>query len=158
MRRLSAFQRVKGELDALVRSRDFKSREGSCKGSLEGSIPLLSRCIIKAMRVSEYVEKGLKNMVEEKPEGYMELGKCTSGCHSVVYFIKGTTEKVEDVKFKATKRCKKLLAVADFVAQKIKERGKVELKEEEVLNYFSDEKEQDKLKDRLNIVKTALGL
>jgi len=63
-------------------------------------------------------------MVEEKPEGYMELGKCTSGCHSVVYFIKGTTEKVEDVKFKATKRCKKLLAVADFVAQKNQRKGK----------------------------------
>jgi len=48
--------------------------------------------------------------------------------------------------------------LADFVAQIIKERGKVELKEEEILSYFSDEKEQDKLKDRLNIVKTALGL
>ncbi|MFN4318856.1 MAG: nicotinate phosphoribosyltransferase [Aquificaceae bacterium] len=110
------------------------------------------------MKVSEYIERGLKHMVEERPEGYAELGKCTSGCHSVVYFIKGTAEKVEDIKFKATKRCKKLLAVADFAAQKIKERGKVELKEEEVLNYFSEEKEQDKLKDRLNIVKGALGL
>lgn len=76
---------------------------------------------------------------------------------STIFPLKGLG-KVEDVKFKATKRCKKLLAVADFVAQKIKERGKVELKEEEILSYFSDEKEQDKLKDRLNIVKTALGL
>lgn len=110
------------------------------------------------MRVADYVEKGLANLVEEKPEGFTELGKCTSGCHSVSFFIKGGVDKVEDVKFKATKRCKKLLAVADFVAERIREKGKVYLKEEEILNYFSQEKEQDKLKDRIEIVKKALGL
>ncbi len=31
------------------------------------------------MRVGEYLEKGLKNSLEEKPEGYSELGRCTSG-------------------------------------------------------------------------------
>ncbi|MDW8095385.1 MAG: nicotinate phosphoribosyltransferase [Aquificaceae bacterium] len=110
------------------------------------------------MKVNEYVEKGLKNLVEDKPEGYEQLGKCTSGCHSVSFFLKGSAEKVEDIKFKATKRCKKLLAVADLVAEKIKEKGKVHLEEEQILSYFSEEAEKDKIKDRLSIVKGALGL
>ncbi|MFN3598421.1 MAG: nicotinate phosphoribosyltransferase [Aquificaceae bacterium] len=110
------------------------------------------------MRVGEYLEKGLKNSLEEKPEGYSELGRCTSGCHSVSFFLKGSPERVEDIKFKATKRCKKLLAVADFVAERIKEKGKVYLDEEEILKFFSEEKERDKLRDRIQIVKKALGL
>ncbi|MCS7171430.1 MAG: nicotinate phosphoribosyltransferase [Aquificaceae bacterium] len=110
------------------------------------------------MRVAEYVEKNLKNLVEEKPEGYTELGKCTSGCHSVSFFIKGGPNKVEDAKFKATKRCKKLLAVADLVAEKIKEKGRVYLDDEEVLGHFPEEKEQDKIRERLSIVRKALGL
>ena len=110
------------------------------------------------MRAADYIEKGLTSMVEEKPEGFIELGKCTSGCHSVSYFIKGAPDKVEDMKFKATKRCKKLLAVADFVAKRIKEKGRVYLDEGEILKYFSQEKEQEKLKDRIEIVKKALAL
>ena len=110
------------------------------------------------MKVAQYIEGGLKNLVDKKPEGYTELGKCTSGCHSVSFFIRGTPERVEDVKFTASKRCKKLLAVADLVAEKIRERGKVYLEEEEILKYFSEEKEQDKLKERLSIVRTALNL
>jgi len=110
------------------------------------------------MRVADYIKEGLKNFVEEVPEGYQEIGRCSSGCHSVKFFIKGSPERVEDIKFKATNRCKKLLAVADYAAERIKERGKIELKEEEVLSYFSEEKEKDKLRDRLNMVKTALGL
>ncbi|WPM31791.1 nicotinate phosphoribosyltransferase [Hydrogenobacter sp. T-2] len=110
------------------------------------------------MRVVDYIKEGLKNFVEEVPEGYREIGKCSLGCHSVRFFIKGSPERVEDIKFKATNRCKKLLAVADFVAQRIREKGKVDVDDYEVLSYFSEEKEKDKLKDRLNMVKTALGL
>ncbi len=110
------------------------------------------------MRVADYIKEELKNFVEEVPEGYVEIGKCSSGCHSVRFFIKGSPERVEDIKFKATNRCKKLLAVADFVAQRIREKGKMDVDEYEVLSYFSEEKEKDKLKDRLNMVKTALGL
>lgn len=110
------------------------------------------------MRVADYVSKELKNLVEDEPEGYQTLGKCISGCHSVTFFIKGNRDAVEDIKVKATKRCKKLLAVADFVAGKIKEKGRVYLDEEEVLNFFFEEKEQDKLKDRISIVRDALGL
>ncbi len=110
------------------------------------------------MRVAEYIKEELKNFVEEVPEGYVEIGKCSSGCHSVRFFIKGSPERVEDIKFKATNRCKKLLAVADFVAQRIREKGKMDVDEYEVLSYFSEEKEKDKLKDRLKMVKSALGL
>lgn len=110
------------------------------------------------MRAADYIKEELKNFVEEVPEGYVEIGKCSSGCHSVRFFIKGSPERVEDIKFKATNRCKKLLAVADFVAQRIREKGKVDVDDYEVLSYFSEEKEKDKLKDRLNVVKTALGL
>ncbi|MCS7307806.1 MAG: hypothetical protein NZ526_04560 [Aquificaceae bacterium] len=50
----------------------------------------------------------------------------------MAFFLKGSAEKVEDIKFKATKRCKKLLAVADLLAEKIKEKGKVHLEEEQI--------------------------
>ncbi|RMH80217.1 MAG: nicotinate phosphoribosyltransferase [Acidobacteria bacterium] len=110
------------------------------------------------MKVSDYVDQGLKNLVEEKPQGYEELGKCTSGCHSVAFFVKKAGDGLEDIKFKATKRCKKLLAVADYVAENIKKEGKVSLDEKGVLEFFKEEKEQDKLKERIKIVRSALGV
>ncbi|MEJ5172434.1 MAG: nicotinate phosphoribosyltransferase [Hydrogenothermaceae bacterium] len=109
------------------------------------------------MKVGEYVEKGLKNIVEEKPENYKELGKAKSGCHLVTVYIRESEGKVEDVKIKATKRCKKLLAIADFIAESSKSKGKLEIDEDEILNFFKEEKETDKMKDRINLVKSAIG-
>ncbi|MEZ0323750.1 MAG: nicotinate phosphoribosyltransferase [Hydrogenothermaceae bacterium] len=109
------------------------------------------------MKLGEYIEKGSKNIVEEKPENYRELGKAKSGCHLVTVYIKESGDKLEDVKIKATKRCKKLLAIADFIAKTSKNKGKLEINEEEILNFFKEEKEIDKIKDRINLIKSAIG-
>ncbi|MCX7760105.1 MAG: nicotinate phosphoribosyltransferase [Hydrogenothermaceae bacterium] len=109
------------------------------------------------MKVADYIERGLKNLVEEKPEDYRELGKAKSGCHQIVVYIKDSGNKIEDVKIKVTKRCKKLLAIADLVAEISKNKGRIEVNEEEILNFFKEEKEIDKMKDRINLIKSAIG-
>lgn len=110
------------------------------------------------MNASQYVENGLKNYVEVVPEGYRDLGKCKRGCHSLNFFVKEENGKIVDVKFTASKRCKKLLAVADYVSSLIKEKGKIDFKDKEVLEFFKEEKEIDKLKERLKLVKEALNI
>lgn len=109
------------------------------------------------MKVSEYVEKGIKNIVKEEPEGYEEVGKEKSSCHTVSVYVKRSGDRIEDVKIKATNRCKKLLAISDYVAEKMKEIGKLEFEEQELLEFFKEEKEKEKMIDRINLLKTALG-
>ena len=109
------------------------------------------------MKIKNYIESGLKNFIEDAPSDYKEIGKCKSGCHVVSFYIKEENGKIADVKFNSSKRCKKFLAVADYVAEIIKQKGKVEFKDEEVLEFFKDEKEIEKVKDRLEIVKKALN-
>ncbi len=110
------------------------------------------------MNATQYLENGLKNYLDFAPEGYKDLGKCKHGCHSLNFFIKEEDGKIVDVKFTASKRCKKLLAVADYVSSLIKEKGKIEFDNNEVLEFFKEEKEIDKLKDRLKLVKEALNI
>lgn len=109
------------------------------------------------MKVGEYIEKGLKNIVDHAPEGYHQLSKAKSGCHIVEAYIKKDGDRIEDIKFKVTKRCKKLLAIADYAAEKIKETGKLEFDHQEILRFFADEKEKDKLLDRINLVRSAIS-
>lgn len=109
------------------------------------------------MKVSEYLNIGTKNIVEEAPEGYEEIGVAKSGCHVVNIYVKRNNQTIADVKIKATKRCKKLLAISDYVAEKMKESGKLDINEDDILQFFKEEKDIDKMKDRINILKSALG-
>lgn len=112
------------------------------------------------MKVSEYVKKGLKNRVEVIPEGYELLGSAKEGVHKVECYIKKEGHKIIDAKYISSKRCKKLMAIADLVCEKIKgqEIRNISINDEEILSFFSEEKEKDKLQNRLNIVKKALGI
>jgi NifU-like protein involved in Fe-S cluster formation len=107
------------------------------------------------MKVSEYVNKGLKNIVDEEPAGYESSGKCTQGCHSVTIFLKKEGGKIVDCKFKATKRCKKLLAVTDYMCELVKKKGTAP-SPDEILSNFAEEKEKDKMENRVSIALTAL--
>ncbi len=110
------------------------------------------------MKVAEYVNEGLKNMVEEVLEGY-KVGEFKSGCHKVNLMLKLERGKVKDCKFTATKRCKKLLAVADYVCETIKGKSakSLSVSEEEIVNFFGEEKEKDKIRNRAEIVLNALN-
>ncbi len=105
------------------------------------------------MKVSEYLKKGLKNFVEEKAEG--SSGECKEGAHRVTIFLKREGDKIKDCKFNATKRCKKLLAITDYTCEILKQRGEVPTKEE-ILSFFSEEKEKEKMENRADIALTAL--
>ncbi len=105
------------------------------------------------MKVSEYVKQGLKNFVEAEVEG--ESGSCTQGCHRVTVFLKKENGKIVDCKFNATKRCKKLLAIADYMCELVKEKGTAPTKEE-LLAMFPEEKEKDKMENRVEIALSAL--
>ncbi len=105
------------------------------------------------MKVSEYVKQGLKNFVDGELEG--ASGTCTEGCHRVTVFIKKEDGKITDCKFNATKRCKKLLAVTDYMCELVKQKGTVPTKEE-ILANFAEEKEKDKMENRASIALKAL--
>ncbi len=110
------------------------------------------------MKVAEYIKQGLKNFVETEGEGVS--GTCSEGCHRVTVFVRKEGGKVVDCKFNATKRCKKLLAITDYMCELVKERGEVPTKEE-LLSMFKEEKEREKMENRaeiaLNALKTALS-
>ncbi len=110
------------------------------------------------MKVAEYVNEGLKNMVEEVLDGY-KVGEFKSGCHKVSMLLKVERGKIKDCKFTATKRCKKLLAVADYVCETIKGKSvkNLSISDEEIVNFFGEEKEKDKIKNRAEIVLNALN-
>ncbi len=112
------------------------------------------------MKVAEYHKQGLKNRVEEKPEGYDILGSHKEGGHKVECYIKKEGNKITDAKYSSSKRCKKLMAIADLVCEKIKgqEIGKIKIDDNGILEFFKEEKEKDKMLNRLNIVKKALGI
>jgi len=98
-------------------------------------------------------------MVEEAVDGYNKTGEFKSGCHRVNLMLKVERGKVKDCKFIATKRCKKLLAVADYVCESVKGKSvkSLTLTEEDIVNFFGDEKEKDKIRNRAEIVLNALN-
>lgn len=108
------------------------------------------------MKVDEYLNRGIKNIVEEIPEGYEELGKAKSGCHTIAIYVKKDNTML-DVKVKVSKRCKKLLAISDYAAQRMKESGKIDIDEVDILEFFKEEREVDKMKNRINILKSAIN-
>ena len=112
------------------------------------------------MKVSEYHKQGLKNFVEEKPQGYEVFGEAKEGVHKIVCFVNEENGKIVDAKFNSSKRCKKLMAIADLVCEKLKgqSRESIKIDDEKILQFFKEEKEKDKMINRLNIVKKALGV
>ena len=105
------------------------------------------------MKVGEYVKKGLKNFVEGEAEG--KVGTHSEGVHRVSVFVKLENGKIVDCRFNSTKRCKKLLAVTDYMCELAKEKGTVPTKEE-ILSNFQEEKERDKMENRVSIALKAL--
>ncbi len=110
------------------------------------------------MKVSQYIKEGLKNKVEEKPEGYTLLGKNKEGVHFVECYIKEEDGKITDAKYKSSKRCKKLMAVADIICEKLKGQNvnNISINKQEILEFFKEEKEKDKMENRVDIVLKAI--
>ena len=110
------------------------------------------------MKVAEYIKNGLKNFVDEKPEDYELLGSAKEGVHKVECYIKTDGNKIIDARYNSSKRCKKLLAIADVVCEKLKGQGlnNIQINDDEILSLFNEKKDKSKLKARLEIVKKAV--
>jgi len=102
------------------------------------------------MRVKEFFEREeLKHLVEGEPEGFEPLPEVKEGAHRVQFFTDGKRWL-----FKASKRCKKLLALAETAARLMEEKG--EVTEEELLKLFKEERDRKKMEERAKLVLRAL--
>ena len=112
------------------------------------------------MKASEYHKQGLKNRVEEQPEGYQLLGSYKEGANQVSCFAKVENGKIVDAKYTSSKRCKNLMAIADVICEKLKGQNldTISIDKDEILEFFKEEKEKDKMENRINIVLKALNL
>jgi hypothetical protein len=100
------------------------------------------------MRVKDFIEKeGIERFVESKPESFEALPE--EGAHRIQFFI-----KEGECRFNSSKRCKKLLALAE-VACRLVEEGKMP-SEEELLSFFSEERDKEKMRARAELVVKAL--
>lgn len=110
------------------------------------------------MKVSEYIKSGLKNYLENTPSDYKLLGEAQEKIHKIRCFIKLEDNIITDAKFNSSKRCKKLMAIADLVCEKLKGQNinQLSIDEKEILSFFEEEKDKDKLSERLNLVKKAI--
>ena len=112
------------------------------------------------MKAGEYVKSGLKNFVEEIPPTYENLGSAKEGCHRVEFYGRVENGVLKDVKYNSSKRCKKLLAIADLVAEKLKGQkvDNFKFNDDDILEFFDEKKDKKKMEDRLSIIKKALNI
>ena len=110
------------------------------------------------MKVSDYIKSGLKNFTEENPADYQLLGEAQEKIHKVKCFVKVDNDLIIDAKFNSSKRCKKLMAIADLICEKLKGQNisSISINDNEILEFFNEEKEKNKLIDRINLVKGAI--
>jgi hypothetical protein len=107
------------------------------------------------VKVSQFLkEEGLKHFTPlEKPEGFKELPLVKEGVHRVQFFLKEEGERKRCL-FNSSKRCKKLLALAELACREIEEGGVPT--EEKLVGFFTEEKDKGKLKERAKLILRAL--
>ncbi|NPA06377.1 MAG: hypothetical protein GXO54_03130 [Chloroflexi bacterium] len=112
------------------------------------------------MRVRDYHnDPGIRFWVPEPPQGYQPLGpEVREGGHRIAFWARVVDGHLEDVRFTASRRCRKLLALADVVAERL--RGQpyraCSWDPAAVLATFADERDQGKLRARLDLIRRAL--
>jgi len=103
------------------------------------------------MKVSEYHKQGLKHFIEEPKDEWKKIGEAKEGAHRVAFYL---TEDGKCV-FNSSRRCRKLLAIADFTCDFYNREGRFPT-QEEILNFFAEERDREKMKARIDIVSKAL--
>ncbi len=72
------------------------------------------------MKVAEYHREGLRYWVDAVPEGFEPLGQeAREQAHWVAFFAKVKGGQLADVVFLSSRRCRKLLALADVAATRL---------------------------------------
>ncbi len=111
------------------------------------------------MTVREYLNThGTPHRVETPPEGAWLLGEAREGGHRVAFWAKEENGTLTQVVFSSSKRCKKLLALADRVCTLLagQPASGFRLDPEDVLAFFQEERDREKLRMRLDLILRAL--
>ncbi len=113
------------------------------------------------MKVAEYHRQGLRHYVDAPPEGYQPLGaEARQGVHRVAFFAQVAEGHLADVRFTSSKRCRKLMALADLAAERLQGQPYpgFHLDADNLLAFFGEERDKAKMAERLRLIFTALGL
>jgi hypothetical protein len=113
------------------------------------------------MKVAAYHQQGLRHWVETPPEGWVPLGReAREGGHRVAFFARVADGRLAEVAFHSSRRCRKLLALADVAAERL--RGQpaqgYTLDPEALLTFFAEERDRAKMQARVDLLLRALGL
>ena len=111
------------------------------------------------MKVAEYHRQGVRHWVAEPPPGYVPLGaEARNKNHRVAFWGQVEAGHLRAVRFTSSRRCRKLLALADVAAERL--RGQpypgYTLDAEAVLAFFAEERDQQKMADRMALIMQAL--
>ena len=113
------------------------------------------------MKVADYHRQGLRRYVDAPPEGYQPLGEeARRGVHRVAFFAQVADGQLADVRFTSSKRCRKLLALADVTAERLvgQPYPNFRLDVNGLLAFFAEERDQAKMADRASLIAEALHL
>ncbi len=113
------------------------------------------------MKVADYHRQGLRRYVDAPPEGYQPLGEeARRGVHRVAFFAQVADGQLADVRFTSSKRCRKLLALADVAAERLQGQPAqgFHLEADDLLAFFAEERDKAKMAERLSLIFEALHL
>ncbi len=113
------------------------------------------------MKVAEYHRQGLKHWVDNPPPEYIRLGEeVREGGHRVAFFARVEEGRLADVVYTSSKRCRKLMALADVAADRLvgQSHSGYHLDPDELLAFFKEERDRAKMRDRVRLIFSALGL
>ena len=112
------------------------------------------------MRVAEYHRQGLQRRVDAAPEGWQPLGQAREGGHWVAFYAQVQDGRLARVVHTGSRRCRKLLALADVAAQRLEGQPYpgYTLDPAALLAFFAEEKDRAKMQARAALVLRALGL
>jgi len=113
------------------------------------------------MKVAEYHRQGLRHWVDAPPEGFVPLGReVREGGHRVAFFARVEDGRLADVVFNASRRCRKLLALADVAAERLHGQPMegYTLDADALLAHFAEERDREKMRARAQLIFEALGL
>ncbi len=105
------------------------------------------------MTVKEYHQQGLRYFIDKEPENLKYFSEQSEGAHKIkLFFLKDGT-----CRWWTNKRCKKLMALAD-VACHIYNTEKRVPTDEELLEFFKEEKDEKKMQTRINLLLKTFGI
>jgi len=113
------------------------------------------------VKVAEYHRQGLHHRVESPPPDYTPLGQeVRESGHRVAFFARVENEHLADVVYTSSKRCRKLMALADVAAERLKGQpaSGYHLDPDALVDFFREERDRAKMHARVQLIMNALGL